>query len=342
MPSIPFKSMKAIKALSVGDKFSGDSGMGGSFTYTVERRKDRGLELSSSSDASWEKTQLHSWEQIKSGFFVNASSPLYQVNQSQFDAAQKAGYSKPEDVAKALKCTLAEVERGASAPVDIYRIQNKDGSHIDFANIHDATYIARQLIVPPPEKQSVSMQQYLTGPTYQSVSEYLIESEAKNVLEYYPDFTIEQQRRALKDKLDPFIKFPNAAILDINESSREKRDLANTFGQVVDKPLLSSVIRGTEILNDLKSYTHEHGQVDKAPHNKNVTLLVNGKATEFIHQEVHNQQFVLYNEELGMTSPDMTSDLNAIIKPVLDQMGKKPRPPSETDEPSLENTKLSR
>jgi hypothetical protein len=334
--------MKAIKSLSVGDTFSGDSGMGGAFTYTVERRKNNGLELSSSSNASWEKTQLHSWEQIKSKFFVNTSSPLYQVNQSQFNAAKKAGYSKPEDVAKALKCTLAEVERGENALINVFRIQNKDGSNLDFANIHDATYIARQLIVPPPEKQSVSMQQYLAGPTYQSAAEYLIESEAKLVLEYYPDYTIEQQRRALKNKIDPFIKFPNAAIVDINESSGAKNELAKTFGQVVDKPALSSVIRATEILNDLKSYTHEHGKIDKTPHNTNVTLLVNGKAKNFIHQEIHNQQFVLYNEELGMTSPDMTNDLNAIIKPVLSQMDKTRGQSPKINDETLENTKPSR
>lgn len=331
MSQIPFKNEKAIRALCVGDKFSGDSGMGGSFTYTVARRKADGLILSSSSDAPWEKDAFHSWAEIKDNFFVSASTPMHSVNKAQFTAAQKAGYDRSEDFAKAIGCTEMEVARGLSIPIDVYVIKNNAGKDVYFDNKHDALFISRTKGVLPPEKTSISMEQYLTTTVISSIPEYLINTSARKVRVTYPELSIEQQRRSLKSELDPFIKLPNSAIIDINEIDPENcsaRELANTFSRVVDKVSLGSVMRAIEVLNDPGSFSHDRGTMKKEHHNTEINLLINRENKTFIHQEVHNQLFVLYNEELGMTSPDDTEHLKAIVEPVLEQLKNARKQPS--------------
>jgi hypothetical protein len=323
MSKIPFKNEKAIRSLCVGDTFSGDSGMGGNFTYTVERCKTDGLILSSSSDAPWEKNAFHDWSEIKDNFFVSASTPMHNVNKAQFTAAQKAGYDRSEDFAKAIGCTDMEVARGLSIPTDVYTIKNTEGKEVYFDNKHDAMFIARVSGVLPPEKTSISMEQYLTSPVSSSIADHLINALASKVLTRYPDLSVEQQRRSLKSQLELYIKIPNGSIIDINENDPDDcspRELADTFSRVVDKVALSSVMRAQEVLNDPDSYSHDHGSMKKEHHNTEITLLINGEPKPFIHQEVHNQLFVLYNDELGMSSPDDTQHLKTIIEPVLVQL----------------------
>ena len=323
MSKIPFKNEKAIRALCVGDTFSGDSGMGGSFTYTVERHKTDGLILSSSSDAPWEKDALHSWSEIKDNFFVSASTPMHNVNKAQFAAAQKAGYDRSEDFAKAIGCTEMEVARGLSIPTDVYVIKNTEGKEVYFDNKHDAMYIARVSGVLPPEKTSISMEQYLTSPVSSSIADHLINALASKVLTRYPDLSVEQQRSSLKDQIELYVKIPNSAIVDIKENDPDDclpRELADTFSRVIDKVELSSVKRAIEVLNDPDSYSHDRGTMKKSHTNTEINILINRENKTFLHQEVHNQLFVLYNEDLGMTSPDDTEHLKAIIEPVLEQL----------------------
>jgi hypothetical protein len=322
MSRIEFKNLEAIKALSVGDTFDGDSNMGGSFTYTVKRRQQEGLVLQSSSDAPWEKDQLHDWVDIKNNFFVNCTTPMHQVNQQQFQSAQKAGYLRSEDFANAIGCTEMEVARGLSRPVDVYQVKDMEGKVANFDNKHDALFVSKNLAAFPPEKTSLSMEQYLTSTVNKSIAEYLINALALKVKNNYPDLSVDQQRRTLKTELDHFINIPKSAMADIKEnpiSIRSRKGLGDTFSRVVDKKSLSASLRATELLNDPGSFSKKHGKIEPAPYNTAIELMINGELKPFVHQPVHNQLFVLYNEDLGTTSPDSTADLKCVIEPAINQ-----------------------
>jgi hypothetical protein len=319
MSHIDFKNIHAIKQLSVGDTISGDSGMGGSFTYTVERRKDDGLVLSSSSDASWERDAFHKWDDIKSNFYIDVSSNDFGVNKTHFLSAKKAGYTRLEDFPETLGITNLELARGLNMTVDIFSIK-VDDEQVLFENKHDAIFVAKVLGAYPPEALTVSLERYLTMTVNQSVAESLIRHNANEVKREYPHRDTDEQRRTLKNRLDPFIKIPNNAIIDINETMDDSPlndGIGGTFSRVMNKVAVSAPIRAREMLNDPSSYTREQGELTKNSHNSLITLEVNNKPIQFIHQEVNNQMFVLYNEALGMTSPDVTRDLAVLVKPSL-------------------------
>ena len=344
MPNIPFKNTGALRKLSVGDTFSGPSNMGGSFTYTVQSRKNDGLVLSSNSDASWDKNKHYTWQEMKDAFYVSASTPLLRASQSQLEAVVKAGYDLfDDDVAPLLGSSLRDINGGLTEIKTAYNALLPGGDVALLENKHDAAFISRASGIPPTKKD-ITMAEFFVGrhsggedspKAYSSIAECLIHIRGAQVRE---DWDETNNKNALvndlRDALAPEITITAKELKDIKENVKAL-PLEEAFLVSINKKKVSAPLRAQEVLNDPASFVPEDG-LSPSPNDKKIHLLVNGEEKEFIHQPVHNQLFVLYNEELGISHPDLTADLKSVVEPALANAKRQPKQKQGTDvEPAM-------
>lgn len=344
MPSISFKNTGALRKLSVGDTFDGKSNMGGSFTYTVQRRKNDGLVLSSNSDASWDKNKHYTWQEMKDAFYVSASTPIVRASQAQLEAVVKAGYDLfDDDIAPLLGSSRQDINRGLTELKTVYSALLPGGEMALLENKHDAAFISRASGIPPTKKD-ITMSEFFIGrhaegedspKVYSSIAEGFIQIRAAQVREDWGETSNKDALvNDLRDALAPEITITAKELKDIKENIKTL-PLEEAFLVSINKKKVSAPLRAQEVLNDPASFVPEDG-LSPSPNDKKIHLLVNGEEKEFIHQPVHNQLFVLYNEELGISHPDLTADLKSVVEPALANAKRQPKQKQDADvEPAM-------